>query len=127
MPQSRRQLLTTLAGAAGVLAGAPLLASTLSTPAQMHPQPIPSPNAPNQSFPPGLDGPDSRPPQDHKQVDPNKQQEIRTDIQKLYDLAADLKQQAGKADMNVTFPVTMVKKAQEIEKLAKKIKDLSKG
>jgi|HubBroStandDraft_2_1064218.scaffolds.fasta_scaffold00373_9 hypothetical protein len=127
MQHSRRQALTIFARAAGVLASTPLLASTLPASAQMHPQPIPSPNAPNQSFPPGLNGPDSKPGQDHQEVDPRKQQEIRIDIERLYDLAADLKQQAGKSDMNVTLPVIMVKKAQEIEKLARKIKDLSKG
>jgi hypothetical protein len=125
MPRSRRQFLSISASAAGVLAAAPLLVS--ASPPQMHPQPIPSPNAPNQNFPPGMNGPDNRLPQDQQQVDPKKQQEIRTDIQKLYDLAADLKDQAGKTDMNATLPVTVVKKAQEIEKLAKKIKDLSRG
>jgi hypothetical protein len=42
-------------------------------------------------------------------------------------LASELKEQAGKADLNVTLPVTVVKKAQQIEKLAKKIRELSKG
>jgi hypothetical protein len=123
MPESRRHLLTLFAGAAGVIAAQPLLLS-----AQSHtPQPIPSPNAPNQNFPPGLDGPDNKPASDHKTIDPQTQQEIKTDIQKLYELASTLKDQAGKADLNSTLPVSVVKEAQEIEKLAKKIKQLSKG
>ena len=125
MPQSRRRLLTIFAGAAGVLASEPLLG--LAYPAQHTPQPMPSPNAPNQNFPPGLNGPDNQPSSDKKQVDPKKQEEIRTDIQKLYDLATELKEQAGKADLNATLPVTVVKKAQQIEKLAKQIRELSKG
>jgi hypothetical protein len=123
MPQSRRQLLTIFAGAAGVLAATPVLVSAL----QRAPQPIPSPNAPNQNFPPGLDGPVNRPEPDRKEVDPKRQQEIRIDIQKLYELAAELRDETGKTDLNSTLPVTLVKKAQEIEKLAKKIKSLSHG
>jgi len=125
MPQSRRQLLTLIASSAGVLAAPPLVRSAF--PAQRQPQPIPSPNAPNPNFPPGLNGPDNRPASDKVEVDPKKQEEIRTDIQKLFDLASELRDQAGKTDMNATLPVLVVKKAQEIEKLAKKIKDLSKG
>jgi hypothetical protein len=125
MPPSRRRLFTILAGAAGVLATESLLGSAL--PAQRSPQPIPSPNAPNPNFPPGLDGPDQKPGADNKSLDPKTREEITTDIQKLYDLASELKEQAAKTDMNVTLPVSVVKKAQQIEKLAKKIKELSKG
>src|SRR5271166_2311355 len=124
MPQSRRQLLTTFVAAAGALAATPVLASAL----QHSPQPIPSPNAPtNQNFPAGLDGPTNKPTEEKKQIDPKRQEEIRTDIQKLYDLAAQLKEETGKSDLNSTLPVSLVKKAQEIEKLAKKIRNLSQG
>jgi hypothetical protein len=125
MLQSRRQLLTIVAGVAGVLAAEPVLGSVLAV--QHAPQPIPSPNAPNQNFPPGLDGPDQRPGADNKSLDPKTREEITMDIQKLYDLASELKEQAAKADLNVMLPVTVVKKAQQIEKLAKKIRELSKG
>jgi hypothetical protein len=125
MPQSRRRLLTTFVGAAGVLATKPLLGSAF--PAQRTPQPLPSPHAPNQNFPPGLDGPDNKPSSDKKEVDPKKLEEIRTDIQKLYELASELKDQTGKADLNSTLPVSLVKKTQQIEKLAKQIRELSKG
>src|SRR5450759_582559 len=97
MPPSRRRLFTILAGAAGVLATESLLSSAL--PAQHTPQPIPSPNAPNQNFPPGLDGPDQKPGADNKSIDPKTREEITTDIQKLYELASELKEQAGKSDM----------------------------
>jgi len=122
--KSRRHLLTIFASAAGALAARPLLSAM---PLQVHPQPIPSPNAPDQNFPPGLNGPDNKPPSDHKPLDPRKQQEIKTDIQKLYELASELKDQTDKADLNSMLPVTMVKKAQQIEKLAKQIKELFRG
>jgi hypothetical protein len=125
MLPSRRRLFTILARAVGVLATESLLCSSMS--AQHTPQPIPSPHAPNQNFPPGLDGPDQKPGSDNKSVDPKTREEISADIQKLYELASELREQAGKADLNVTLPVSLVKKAQQIEKLARKIKDLSKG
>jgi len=124
MLPSRRRLFTILAGAAGVLATESLLCSAMP---QRTPQPIPSPNAPNQNFPPGLDGPDQKSGTDNKKIDPKTQEEIRTDIEKLYELASELKEQAGKANLNVTLPMSVVKNAQQIEKLAKKIKELSKG
>ncbi|HEX3819850.1 MAG TPA: hypothetical protein VHW45_05945 [Candidatus Sulfotelmatobacter sp.] len=125
MPPSRRSLLTILAGAAGILATESLLGSAL--PIQHAPQPLPSPNAPNQNFPPGLDGPEQKPAPDNKKIDPKTQEEIKADVEKLYELASELREQAGKADLNVTLPMSVVKNAQQIEKLAKKIKELSKG
>jgi hypothetical protein len=123
MPQSRRHLLTIFVGAAGLFAAKPLFVS-----AQAHtPQPMPSPNAPNQNFPPGLNGPDQRPDSDKKVVDPKKQQEIKADIQKLYEMVSELKEQSEKTDLNSTLSLSVVKKAQQIEKLAKQIKELSKG
>jgi hypothetical protein len=125
MPQSRRYMLTVFVGAAGVLAVQPLLSGLPQR--SPSPQPIPSPNAPNQNFPPGLNGPDNPPRSDKKTVDPKKQQEIKANIQKLYDLASELKEQSEKADLNSIMPISLIKEAQQIEKLAKQIKELSKG
>ena len=44
-------------------------------------------------------------------------------MEKLYDLASELKQQIETTDPNSMLSVGLVKKAQEIEKLAKQIKD----
>ncbi len=125
MPQSRRRLLTILLGATGVLAAKPL--SLSGFPAQHStPQPIPSPNAPDQNFPPGLNGPDNKLP-GNKPVDPRMQQQFRADVQKLFDLASELRDETQKSDLNSTLPISLVKKAQQIEKLARQIKDLAKG
>jgi hypothetical protein len=72
-----------------------------------------------------MNGPDNRPTDDKKQIDPRRQEEIKSDIQKLYSLASELKDQSDKTDLNATLSVTVIKRAQEIEKLAKKIKNLS--
>ena len=49
------------------------------------------------------------------------------DIEKLYDLATQLKTEVEKTDATSVLSLGMVKKAEEIEKLAKQIKDHAKG
>jgi len=121
MSESRRRCLALLGSAVGILAAKPFLLG------QMHPAPIPSPNAPNQNYPPGLNGPDNRPDLKNKSADPQVQQQIKEDVQKLFELALDLKQQVEKTDASATLSLSIVKSAQQIEKLAKQIKNLSKG
>jgi len=77
-------------------------------------------------FPPGLNGPQATGP-DKKAIDRQNQQEIRADVTKLYEMVSELKDQIDKTDSTSTLSVSVVKKAQQIEKLAKQIKDLAKG
>lgn len=72
----------------------------------------------------GIDDP-ARP--DPKAIKRANQKEIRTDVAKLYEMVAELKDQIDKTDAASTLSVSVVKKAQQIEKLAKQIKDLAKG
>jgi hypothetical protein len=118
MPESRRSLLRTLAGAAVVLsAGA--AAGLGQNPFPKSPSPIrhgeeePNPN-PNAKSPTKL------------RLEEN-QKDIRKHIEKLFDLASQLKQQVEKTDATTVLSLAMVKKAEEIEKLARQIKDLAKG
>ncbi len=46
---------------------------------------------------------------------------------KLYEMVSELKEQVDKTDATATLSISIVKKAQQIEKLAKQIKDLAKG
>jgi hypothetical protein len=55
------------------------------------------------------------------------QKDIKKDIEKLYDLATQLKTEVEKTDATSVLSLGMVKKAEEIEKLAKQIKDHAKG
>jgi hypothetical protein len=91
------------------------------------PQPRQSPNAPtNQNVPQGLEG---RPAStDTTRVSPNVQneQELRGNIQQMYQLALELKEEADKSNSNIVLDVSLVKRAQEIEKLAKRIKNQAK-
>jgi hypothetical protein len=55
------------------------------------------------------------------------QKDIKKDIEKLYELATQLKNEVEKTDATSVLSLGMVKKAEEIEKLAKQIKDHAKG
>jgi hypothetical protein len=126
MPESRRHLLTALFGAAGVLAVEPLLAG-LQAPA---PGSGSSPRAkvyPNGRDPNSMSGIDDPTRPDPKAIERAHQKEIRTDVAKLYEMVAELKEQIEKTDAASTLSVSVVKKAQQIEKLAKQIKELARG
>jgi hypothetical protein len=56
-----------------------------------------------------------------------RQKDIKKDIEKLFDLATQLKTEVEKTDATTVLSLGMVKKAEEIEKLAKQIKDHAKG
>jgi hypothetical protein len=127
MPESRRHLLTALIGAAGVLAVEPLL-DALQAPAPAGSGGTPRakvyPNGRDPNTMPGIDDP-SRP--NPKAIERANQKEIRTDVAKLYEMVAELKEEIEKTDANFTLSLSVVKKAQQIEKLAKQIKELAKG
>jgi len=86
-----------------------------------------SPNAPtNQNVPAGMNGPDLIKP-DKAAPNPVIQEQIATSVQQLYKLAGELKEEVEHTNLNTTFSLAFVKKAQQIEKLAKQIKDRAKG
>jgi hypothetical protein len=111
---------------AAVLATLALLASAQTPkPTPPAPQPRASPNAPNPNYPPGLDGPTAKGP-DAKSIDKQNHAELQNDVEKLYALVFVLREQMKMTDSNSTMSVTIVKQAQQIEKLAKEIKDRAK-
>jgi len=55
------------------------------------------------------------------------QKDIKKDVEKLYELASQLKEEVEKTDATAVLSIAMVKKAEEIEKLAKQVKDHAKG
>jgi peptidoglycan hydrolase CwlO-like protein len=122
MWESRRRVLMTIVGATGALAAAPLVFSQART---SSPAPIPSPNAPDQHNPGGLDGLQAQ--KDLPSPNPQNQKQIRDDVEKLYEMVSDLKKQVESTDANSMLSLSLVKKAQQIEKLAKQIKDRAKG
>jgi hypothetical protein len=56
-----------------------------------------------------------------------RQKNIKKDVEKLYDLAAELKTEVEKTDSTTVLSLVMLKKAEAIEKLARQIKDRAKG
>ena len=56
-----------------------------------------------------------------------RQKDIKKDIEKLFDLATQLKAEVEKTDATTTLSLAMVHRAEEIEKLARQIKDSAKG
>jgi hypothetical protein len=96
-----------------------------------HPTPRPptpkaSPNAPtNQNIPQGLE---TRPTQSAPELATNVQadRDIRMDVQRLYALVTELKDEVDGNDANLVLNISLVRKANEIEKLAKQIKSRAK-
>jgi hypothetical protein len=125
MTESRRHLLRALVGAAGSLVVAPLFAGPqvpaqsagYSTKAKVYP------NGRDPNQPPGLDEPSLDP----KAIQRANQKELKSDVLRLYDMVADLKDQLEKTDPNSTFSLNIMKKTEQIEKLAKHVKSLAKG
>ena len=73
-----------------------------------------SPNSPNS-------------PNATKAILEERQKNIKKEVERLYDLASELKTEVEKTDSTTILSLAMLKKADEIEKLAKQIKDQAKG
>lgn len=56
-----------------------------------------------------------------------RQKDIKKEVEKLYTLASELKAEVEKTDATTTLSLPMVRKAEEIERLAKQIKENAKG
>ncbi len=121
MIRSRRSML--IAGTAGALAAT----FVFSVKAVQSPQYRPSPNAPiNPNAPAGMNGPEIIHPNRDAPGNIN-QLQIAGLVHQLYKLSGELQDEVDHTDMKATFPLSVVKKAQQIEKLAKQIKDRAKG
>jgi peptidoglycan hydrolase CwlO-like protein len=55
------------------------------------------------------------------------QKNIKKDVERLVELAEELKKEVDKTDSTGVLSLQMVKKAEEIEKLARQIKSLARG
>jgi hypothetical protein len=126
MADSRPRLTIAAAVFAAALATLALFSSAQAPhPSPSPPQPRPSPNTPNPNYPPGLDGPEMKGP-DRKAIDKQNQAELKEEVEKLYALVFVLREQMKMTDSTSTMSVTIIKQAQQIEKLAKEIKDRAK-
>ncbi|HEY6944665.1 MAG TPA: hypothetical protein VI431_05965 [Candidatus Acidoferrum sp.] len=126
MSETRRRMLLILTGIAGFLAVEPLFGSPQSNGVRPPPPPRPSPNAPDPHVPNGMNGPQPTTGEGRAVALAN-QKELREDVSRLYGMVSELKEQVERTDADSMLSVSLVKKAQQIEKLAKQIKDLAKG
>ena len=66
-------------------------------------------------------------PAERKAILTDDQKQIKKDVDQLFDLVQDLKSQAEKMDSTAVLSVLFVQKTEEIEKLARKIRNLARG
>jgi hypothetical protein len=72
-------------------------------------------------------GDDPFPPGARKAALEENEKNIKKKVEKLFQLASELKDEVDKTDSAKVLSVAMLKKAEEIEKLAKDIKSSAKG
>ncbi|HKW34200.1 MAG TPA: hypothetical protein VJN92_14405 [Candidatus Acidoferrum sp.] len=121
--ESRRRLLVTTIGALGFLIVKPLRGQAQSQ-SKTSPRLHPYPNGRDPNNPQNVDEPTRL---DLKAIQQENQRKLRADVSKLYEMAADLKNEVEKTDATATLSISLVKKAQEIEKLAKQVRNRAKG
>ena len=84
--------------------------------------PVPGRRSPSDQGPEAPDVPSA----DKHILDEN-EKEIKKKVERLYDLASELKAQVEKTDSSKVLSLNLIRKAEEIEKLAHDIKARSKG
>lgn len=87
--------------------------------------PVVPPQEPRPGQEPPLEGP-SLPNVDKKILEEN-DKDMKKKVERLYQLASELKEQVDKTDSSKVLSLNLMKKAEEIEKLARDIKNRSKG
>jgi hypothetical protein len=125
MDRLRRRLLAACSG--GIAAA--LLYSRLGAAQEPLPGPASRRNSGTSREPGTADDGNGPPGQPNaaKAVLEQRQKDIKKDVEKLFDLATQLKAEVEKTDATSVLSMAMVKKAEEIEKLAKQISNHARG
>ncbi|SRR5712692_5275806 len=113
--KSRRKFLTTI-----VAVGVPAGIFALMPGSQVRGQRPQNPQQPKEDDP-------NAPKLDPKLILEANQKEIKKSVEKLYDLASELKAEVEKTDSVQVLSLAMLRKTDEIEKLAKEIRSRAKG
>jgi len=119
MSETRRRFLTILGGA-----GTLVFMRAMDLAGQARPKSRPPAPDPTQE-PENPDALPAKPPT--KAILESNEKDIKKNIEKLYQLATDLKTEVEKTDSSQVLSLTLLKKAEEIEKLAHDIKSRAKG
>jgi hypothetical protein len=125
MQCTRRSFL--VLGAPVVLAGASALLVPRSAQTAQPPQPQQNPHPYTPAIPDAKGAETGAALPDPKTVLKEDQKELRKDVDQLYKLAQELKEESEKTDVLAVLSLPMIHKTEEIEKLAKKIRDRAKG
>ena len=113
--ESRRKFLTTV-----VSAGVPAVLLAFASRPLLHAQ--------RPQNPPGQKEDEGPTPKiDPKLILEANQKEIKKNVEKLYDLANELKTEVEKTDSVQVLSLAMLRKTEEIEKLARDIRNRAKG
>ena len=120
--ESRRRLLMATVGGLSLLALKPLLRGE-QTPSKGSPRFHPYPNGRDPNNSQDTDEPSRL---DPKAIHQENQRKLRADVSRLYEMASDLKSDVEKTDAASTLSISLIRRAQEIEKLAKQIRNLAK-
>ncbi len=129
MQPTRRDMIGVMTGTIAVaLATRPLSARCVigqTRPAS--PQPRQSPNAPeNQNAPVGLDGANIPVRNSGREIAPATWLEIKSDAQKLFEMAAGFMNEVNRTNLASTLPLELIQEAHRIEKLAKQVQQRMK-
>jgi hypothetical protein len=90
-------------------------------------KPMPSPNAPKDpNVPQGLNGTPTSKDLSKVTLDQQNQQEIRLEVQRLYAMATELKDEVDNTNSDAVLNVSVLRRVQDIEKLAKQIRGRAK-
>lgn len=123
MTETRRHWLIAGVSALSLVTVMPLFSSP-QVPGGTRPELHPYPNGRDPNSDSSRDEPTHL---DPKAITQENQRTLRADVAKLYEMAAELKREVEKTDSNSTLSLSLVKKAQQIEKLAKEIKNLARS
>lgn len=112
---TRRDALKLVAGAAALATAGSWLARAQDATQR-------SPKANGESpLDPGMD------PKRAKAILEENQKDIKKNIEKLFQLASELKEEVEKTDATTVLSLALLRKTEEIEKLARQIRDRAKG
>jgi hypothetical protein len=113
--------------ASAILTGASLSAAAWSSRSQ---NPTPDQRIPQEPPRPGEEpSPNAGPPMPdaEKKILEDNDKDMKKKVERLYQLASELKDQVTKTDSSKVLSLDLMKKAEEIERLARDIKNRSKG
>ncbi len=129
MDANKRNFLTAIIPLAlgvplGLFSGSSIACAQTGLPARPEPAQNPGPPKLDQPMPSDEIKPNSK---EAKDILKENQRQITENVERIYKLAEELKDEVEKTDATNTLSLPMIQKAEQIEKLAKQVKNLARG